>query len=95
MENTINHSLLNQGFNARFFGGAQGDGILACIFFSKTTKFPNPFKNGEITNRVTCSDIVTRAAWFSGKIRDLLPKGCRFDSHSEKFSLIKEVNVPI
>ena len=41
------------------------------------------------------SDIVTRAAWFSGKIRDLLPKGCRFDSHSEKFSLIKEVNVPI
>ena len=39
--------------------------------------------------------MVTRAAWFSGKIRDLLSKGCRFDSHSEKFSLIKEVNVPI
>ena len=34
-------------------------------------------------------------AWFSGGIRDSLPKGRRFNSHSEKFSLIIEVNVPI
>ena len=38
---------------------------------------------------------IVLTAWFSGEIYGLLLKGCRFESHSDKSPLIKEVNVPI